>query len=399
MNPFKSKSRLSKLFVILLIFSQMGMSQNSISWLNEGDNFFKQSNFEEALNSYSLYIDEHPDDPRGYLHRARLNATLGNTNASQHDFKLAENLNPLSHMYLDAKIRSNFYAEKFYDYGIANSNEAFTKSPLRMSDYINFIDTLAISHKSDSIIINVIEQIANKNYVEAKNGLEQIEVNQRNSPIINDLRGLIKLKTGDVDAAIGLFSKVIEQEPNFAIAYHNRAICYKLENKFEKAKNDLVKAISINDDLPMFHFAFAKLNQKMKNFDTASEYYKKAIDIDKNYLEAAANYSQLLKNIGDYETSLLYLSEIKYYKLESSEQHYLIANLHFVYGEYKDAKYHFTEFLSEFPEDNDALYNLGITILMLREYDEGCECISKSLNMHKNQMRMEVYDSYCSNIF
>jgi tetratricopeptide (TPR) repeat protein len=174
---------------------------------------------------------------------------------------------------------------------------------------------------------------------------------------------------------------------------------WERRNHYDKAKEDLEIAISINDELPMFHFAFAKLNQKIDNFDTAKEYYKNAIDIDNNYIEASANYSQLLKSIGDFDASLIYLSDLDSYRIDTAEEHYLKANLHFVYGEYLDAKNHFTEYLSSYPEDDDAQYNLGLTKLLLREYSEGCECISKSLEINVNEKRMEIYDAYCSNIF
>lgn len=377
----------------------MGQSQDWVNWLNEGDNFFKESNFEQALNSYNNYIENNPDDPRGYLHRARLNSAMGNISASQLDFKLAENLNPLSHLYLDATLRSNYYAEKFYDYSTSYSNDSFTKSPIRKTDYLNFINSMISNHNGDSLIMIVIQNITDKNFTDAEVNLEKIAVNQSNLPLIYDLKGLIKLKTDDIDMAINHFTKAIEYAPSFAIAYHNRAICYKLQKRYDKAKDDLKKAIAINDELPMFHFAFAKLNQKIENFDTAKKYYKKAIDIDENYIEASANYSQLLKKIGYYDSSLLYLSDFGFHNLESSEQHYLKANLHFVYGEYKAAKHHFSEYLSAFPEDIDALYNLGLTKLLLREYEEGCECISKSLESNTNPKREEIYDSYCSNNF
>lgn len=399
MNALKNTINFTTLLLCLFIFTPIGNSQNSINWLNEGDNFFKQSNFQAALNSYNLYIENNPDDPRGYLHRARLNAVIGSTNASHLDFAVAENLNPLSHMYLDANLRFYYYAEKFFDYNNSETADPFSKSPLRMQDYLFFIDSMVIGHESDSLIIEIIEDVCDKNFIEVEDKLGRINNDESNLALIHDIKGLMKFKMGNLESAINHFTQAIEHAPSFAIAYHNRAICYKMMNQFDRAKDDLKKAISINNELPLFHFTFAKLNQKFDNFDIAKESYKKAIEIDNNYLEAYVNYSQLLKSIGDYDASLLYLSDLNLYNIKTSEQHYLKANLHFVYGEYEDAKYHFLKYLSNYQEDDDALYNLGLTKLLLREYSEGCNCISRSLERKENEKRMEIYDVYCSNNF
>jgi tetratricopeptide (TPR) repeat protein len=383
----------------LVLITSSAYAQESQNILGIGDYYFKQANFKRALDSYNLYIENNRDDPRGYLHRARVHAAMGNTNAYQLDFQMAERLNPLSHMYLDASLRSNYYANKFYDYNVDDTEGSFSKSPLRLADYVEYIDTLMINHEADSLISDAIKDIAEKNFVDAEFTLDKVKVNQSNLPLVYDLKGLIKLKTGDIESAITHFTTVIDYAPSFAIAYHNRAICYKLLEQYDMAKSDLKKAISINDDLPMFFFAFAKLNQKEDNIEVAKEYYKKAIDIDSDYKEASANYSQLLKNIGDYDSSLLYLSDLTALEIESSEQHYLKANLHFVYGEFEDAKHHLSEFLSTNPEDKDALYNLGLTYLLLREYDEGCAYILESLEDNNNEMRKEIYDSYCYKYF
>ncbi len=395
----KMKTNILKIIFCFFSFASLGQSQYMMHLLHEGDNFMAQAEFDLALNSYNSYIENNPNDPRGYLHRARLNEAIGNISASKFDFTVAEKLNPLSHMYFDPSLRSQYYAEKFFDYDISDPDKSFSKSPLRAKDYVEFIHSVQSMHSSDSLIIEVIQDIADQNFVDAEFKLEKIDSNKSNLPLIHDLKGLIELKTGDAEAALDHFTQAIDLAPNFAIAYHNRAICHKLLRQYDKAKEDLEKAISINDELPMFHFAFAKLNQKVGNLDMARKYYKKAIDNDETYIEASTNYSQLLKKIGDYDASLLYLSQADSHDIETSEENYLKANLHFVYGEYEEAKYHFTEYLAEFPEDRDALYNLGLTKLLLREYEEGCECLSRSLYENENQKREEIYNAYCSNSF
>ncbi len=376
-----------------------GLAQDAVNWLNTGDVAFVGSNYQLALDSYNEYIERNPEDPRGYLQRGKLHAAMGHNYKARLDLEMAESLNPLSHMYMDMGLRSNYYAEKFYNYDIENKEAAFSKSPVRVEHYDEYLNKQKSNHEEDGLMIEAINNIRNYKFDAAEIALSEINPNPSNLPIIHDLKGLIYLKKQQLDSAIVHFTEAINLEPSFAIAYHNRAICYKLQNRNSEAKEDISKAIDINDEFPIFFFTFARLHQKLEDFELAKFYYEKAITRDKGYFEAMANYSQLLKGLGDFESSMYLLSEAASWNINDLERKFLMANLQFVYGEYDESVKNYEVYIADFPNDSDAIFNLGLAKLLLREYEEGCEYIQESIELDQNKKRNEIYTSYCSEMF
>jgi tetratricopeptide (TPR) repeat protein len=394
----KLKLVLSSLVEILLlsIFIPLTLfSQEEKDWLNIGDVEFRQSNFQEALNAYSMHIEINPDDPRGYIHRARTNSVMGQDRAKALDLRIAQGLNPYSFMYLDTKSRLNNYAKKLYDFDENAMKASFTKSPLKYDDYVKYLEQVADNHSKDSLILLSISLLNDKRLLEAEKVIYSIQPNDANAALIDDLKGLLYFKGGDLQNAIDYFTAAINDNPEFAIAYHNRAICYKLLGDFDKANQDLKTALDLNNEISLFYFSLAKLNEKTNDVDAALGYYKKAIALDDEYKEAIINYSQLLKGLGEYETALNLLQKAIDKNPEEYEHYFLKANLHFVYGEFDEAIENYKTYLIKNNNDADAYYNMGLSNILARNNEQGCYDIEYSLRIESNDKRVEIFDSFC----
>jgi len=386
----KSIIKISLLVIIAIPLSAQQITES----LQLGHNSYKQGDMEEALVFYNQHIESKPQDPIGYLYRARTYNVLGNKKLSQLDLSIAEKLNPLALMYMNPALRSVHYAKKSYSYDFDDLESNFVKSPTNLEAYRDIIEEIDLGHSQDSLIEIVLTKLNQKKIDEAETTLNQVGITNLNKSIVLDLKGKVKLKRGEYKAAEELFLSSINHNPNFVIAYHNLSICYSLQGEHDKAKENLNEAILLKDDVSMFYFTLAKLNEINGNNDAAVENYKKALSLDKEYKEAMVNYSQLLKSLGEYDQGLSYLT--KAIDLEDeNERIYFKANLQFVYGEYDESLELYESYLLSNPGDSDALYNSGLTKILLKRSEEGCADIEESLKLSSSDKRQKLYNMFC----
>jgi len=105
----------------------------------------------------------------------------------------------------------------------------------------------------------------------------------------------------------------------------------------------------------------------------------------------------LLKALGHYNEGLIRSNKLIKNE-ESIEEIFLEANIQFVYGEYEKAIDGYNNFLQDYPLDTDALYNKGLSKILLRKTTDGCTDIEQSLSLEKNEKRSKLFDMFCSNI-
>lgn len=97
-----------------------------------------------------------------------------------------------------------------------------------------------------------------------------------NSPSLHAGRGFLAEINGDYKSAIKHFSKAIELNPQDAISYHQRGLCYYHENDYEKAMKD----------------------------------FNKTLDLDPSNIDAYWNRSLLKMDLGDYNGAIKDIDEV-----------------------------------------------------------------------------------------
>ena len=391
------KTKLSIIGCCIFICSLCIAQQYENNWLSAANNYHKKADFVRALKNYNLYIDNNPDDPMGYIYRARMYETMGRKSESQIDLKIAQRLNPLSLMVVDPSLRSRYSAKKIYEFNFKKLDDAFVKSPSRYEDYEKVLDQLAVNHSQDSLITLIIERLNRFDVDRAEKLLNEVSARPHNEAIVYDLYGKVYMKRNDYETAIDYFNLAIEANPSFPIAYHNRSICYKLLGEYELAEQDLSTAISLNDDISLFYFTQAKLNERIGDYESALSSYKKALNKDENYREALINYSQLLKGLGDYEEGLKLLNQAIAESDDQMEIDFLEANINFIYGEYEEAISGYRSYLKFLPNDSSALFNLGLSRILIRQNQQGCKDLRRSIEISDEEEHRELYQLFCAN--
>jgi len=103
---------------------------------------------------------------------------------------------------------------------------------------------------------------------------------------INFQQGMNYVKSRDWGPAISEFSVAIKKDPNYAVAYANRAIAYMQTGKLNKAQMDLSEAVRLAPKDPFAHYNLAALYARQNRLDLALDELDSALAADFNDYDA-----------------------------------------------------------------------------------------------------------------
>ncbi len=381
------------LFIFLLLSNSTLIAQQNLVEMAEFQ--IKQGRYQEAINTLSNHLELNPNDAKAFIIRSLAYGILGQSGQKQRDLEYARFLNPFAFMYIKPSERSRFYEKKKYEYDFEHLSESFQKSPVKNEYYNLYLNDLINLHSQDSLIVDALYYLSINDLDKTEGILSKITASNNIAGILYDLYGLVELKKNRINEAIKYFSASIQYMPSFPLAYHNRAVAYKLNGEYEKARQDLEKAISLNEDISVFYFTMAKLNERLEKKDDALVYYEKALYKNPEYVEARTNYSLLRKTLGQYNESVIQLTDILNQSDDESKNHFINGGIHFTYGEYESAIREFDQYLLENKNDSAAIFNRGLAKILYGKQSEGCEDVSLSIKLKQNPKRQQMLSAFC----
>jgi tetratricopeptide (TPR) repeat protein len=94
-------------------------------------------------------------------------------------------------------------------------------------------------------------------------------------------QGEFALRVEKWDRAVEFFSKSVEDNPKFFVAYHNRAIAYSKMGEYDKSIQDLKKALQLNPDYPDAYGLMGLVYEIKKDYLEALKVYQEALSREK----------------------------------------------------------------------------------------------------------------------
>ncbi|QWR77288.1 tetratricopeptide repeat protein [Candidatus Magnetomonas plexicatena] len=95
--------------------------------------------------------------------------------------------------------------------------------------------------------------------------------------------GNVHYTDGDYDKAIASYTKAIEMNPLFTVAYVNRADAYAARGNRKRAVADYTKAIELEPDYALAYFNRGLVYLKQERKDKAMADYKTAVELNSDY--------------------------------------------------------------------------------------------------------------------
>ncbi len=176
------------------------------------------------------------------------------------------------------------------------------------------------------------------------------------------------------------YSKAIDLNPNFAIAYYNRANAYYELGNYDRAINDYNKAIELKTDFAEAYFGQGDVSRANGNYDQAINYYTRAIEL-KPLKEFYTNRGIVYSDKGNYEQAIW-----DYNKAIELNPNYAIAynNLGNTYdekGNYEKAFSNYNKAIELNPNYADAYNNRGNIYRKKGDFDQAFKDYTKAIEM------------------
>jgi tetratricopeptide (TPR) repeat protein len=289
--------------------------------LSEGNRFFKEEKFKEAVLEYNKVIKKEPTNIDVYYYRGEVYYATNNFNLALRDFQQIINRSPNN---IEAYFyRANcFYYLKNYQSAIADYDRLLELSPERYYAYNNRGNAFYALKKLEKAKDDYSKAIAiNPDYAEAYNNRANIYLHLKNySEAIADYtqaikilpnyayaynnRGLTYSYTNDLESAIADFDRAIQIEPKFAQAYYNRGNIYYSQQKYQQAINNYDRVIELEEN-PIYAYNNRGLSHyALKNYRQAIESFSKAITINSQDPDIFYNRALAYQDLGNKKKAL-----------------------------------------------------------------------------------------------
>ncbi|WP_338378608.1 tetratricopeptide repeat protein [uncultured Flavobacterium sp.] len=293
---------------------------------NLSDNLVLQNRYEEAKQLIGVSLGMNGSDASTFAKLGEIYENEGKYHLAEEQYKKAIVINP-ENTYLLQKI-STLYKNKG---NVIESQKWFDK---------------AIKSDSLSTIFNYgLLKYINEQNIDKKRAenmfIDAIEKNPHTSELYSQYGDFLStnvFRTNRNKLADSLYTKAINKNPFNVSAYSGKAwLNFKMRKK-EEAKASFEKGISSNPNNAEAYFNYANyLNEALKDYTTAKEYYLKAIEKNKLYIPAYTKLVELYNNQKQQDNSIKLLKEVLEKNNEVPDLWNLLGDSYFVSNKYTEA--------------------------------------------------------------
>ncbi|MBX3163726.1 MAG: caspase family protein [Bacteroidetes bacterium] len=191
-------------------------------------------------------------------------------------------------------------------------------------------------------------------------------------------------KANNFNDAIDNYSKAIELNPQLYDAYVMRAFCYKQVGKKSEAIADYQKAIAFKPKKELYYSA-GLLMVELDNYTEADQTFRKALALDKGYVEAIDAEVKVLHKLKDYEYGVA-VTKMGLDAKRTSINYYNHAVMYDSLKKYADAEKFYAEAKSADKKFVPAYVALALTQVKLNKNTEAMKNCTEALAVSSNNM-------------
>jgi len=253
-----------------------------------------------------------------------------------------------------------------------------------------FNKALALNpQQTDALALVVGLSVRDKKYDEALKACEDHKKKVADSPaslaLIEYLEGNVFLAKQDTKAAQDRFKKAIEIDPNNPAAYVALASIYAREKRFDEAIKEYESVIAKNPKYLAGYMAVGTIYDQKGDGKRAETYYRKALDIKKDFGPAANNLAWNLADRGGNIDEALTFAQIAKKQLPDSPA--VMDTLGYIYylkGSYGNAVKEFQDSLSRDPENPVINFHMGLAQYKSNDLAKAKGYFEKALELDPN---------------
>jgi len=290
--------------------------QDYLELLNRANKTIERELYQEAIRDYNNIISEYPDRALSYYKRGEIYRTLENYMDAIADFSKASELNPNNEIYSKAIFsiaqrisKEADQAAKRQDYNMAIPKylEAISYYPKFTQAYFNLAKSFFILTDYDNAKKYLLKNInVDSNQPQSLKMLADIYRKERNlSDAVIYYKKAVKvdpsyykayyslatlLISSDIEESKIYLKKVVRINPNYEKAHETLGILNMQLELFEDATSNFLTSVSLNENNYKSYYLLAEIYNSKKDYQTAKDYAKEAIDKNKRGTLGAAWY-------------------------------------------------------------------------------------------------------------
>ncbi|UEG54498.1 tetratricopeptide repeat protein [Mucilaginibacter daejeonensis] len=159
-------------------------------------------------------------------------------------------------------------------------------------------------HNWEDIYLEAEEAIRNANYLQAKQLLENIILEEPSTAQAhNSLGWLYRTQFDDYHRAENHYKAAIKSDPKYPHAYINLIVLYTNLEQWDKARDIAAKALMRPlVDKALVHYRLGIIEEYAQNFEDAIKFYKQAIKLCLNF-DSIEDYKRAIANC-EYKSTL-----------------------------------------------------------------------------------------------
>lgn len=190
------------------------------------------------------------------------------------------------------------------------------------------------------------------------------------------------LEEGKFDEAIANCQQVIQQQPEWVMAYKTLGLALQKSNRLEAAENAYKKAINLDPNLVAAYGNLGSLYAQQERWEEAEVTLKQAISIDPNFRGLYRNLARVLTKIGRPEEAQSYWQ--KGLKLDAilkqrGQEELQIGNTLAESGKWSEAVSAFQKAIAYHPQLFLAHHKLGLGLMQLNQPAEAVSAFEKAI--------------------
>ena len=193
--------------------------------------------------------------------------------------------------------------------------------------------------------------------------------------------GTIFSEKEEFDTAIKNYQKCLSIKPNHAEAYDNMGSVLKVQGKLTTAIEQFTQAINLKPNFAQAHYNLGVVLQETGNSNAAIESHKKALEINPNYFKSYNNMGNALKDEDELDAAIESYEQAIKIKPEYAEAYYNMGIALNDKGEVDAAINSYKKALKINPEYAEAYNNMGNALKEKGEVNAAIESYNLALKI------------------
>jgi len=195
--------------------------------------------------------------------------------------------------------------------------------------------------------------------------------------------GYIKLKSGDVPAAIENMEKAVLYDPSSRSSWYNLGSTYRKTKQYPEAEEALLKAIALDPSDAKSYTTLGQTYSAINNDKKAEENFKLSVALEPDSPAARESYGELLNNQERYTEAIVQLSAAVKLISHPSQKYKVNYRLAYAYnrsGEYRKALDVAKEVTQAKANFGGGWYELGVAYAKLGDKQNAINAFNKGRN-------------------